>query len=113
MVTVLGVQNFLFFSESSRSPQKIILCSEQFFLALASAVALPLCPLLLPVPPSIQALQLSPTPLLCVFPFPALQAQSSAAPVFSGTGEEAASQVTPGVMERGGRERLVCVETVT
>lgn len=39
---------------------------------------------------------------------------SSAAPVFSGTVEEAvAGQVTPGVMERGGRERLVCVETVT
>lgn len=38
--------------------------------------------------------------------------RSSAALVFSGT-VEVASQVTPGVMERGGRERLVCVETVT
>lgn len=49
--------------------------------------------------------------------FPSLvlhtQGVELAAPVFSGRGE-AASQVTPGVMERGGRpERLVCVETVT
>lgn len=36
-----------------------------------------------------------------ISPSPCLQARSSAAPVFSGTSQEAVSQVTPGVMERG------------
>lgn len=68
-----------------------------------------------PHPLASPSFPLSSPPLPPLFLMPPLQSfrpRSSAALVFSGT-VEVASQVTPGVMERGGRERLVCVETVT
>lgn len=104
LLMVLGVQNSLSLSWSWRRPQKIALWSSQIFGLLCRPPTQLPTPVT-PPPTQGQALLLS--------PLPSSFGLSSAAPVFSGTEAEAASQVTPGVMERGGRERLVCVETVT
>lgn len=123
LVTLLRVQNFLSLPGSSGSRQEITLRFEQFsaltFCSPPPTRPCPCCfapslPLVSHHLPALARPSYSAPPLLIPpLSSPTLHSQSSAAPVFSGTVEEAASQVTPGVMERGGRERLVCVETVT